>query len=201
MLNKLLSHRYGTIYADPPWMERGAGKIKRGADRHYPLMRTEDIEAMGPEVRRVALDASHLYLWVTNNFLPDGLRVMAAWGFAYKTAITWVKAKVGPDGKWRVQIGLGQYFRGATEHCLFGVRGSPGYRLTAEGKRAQGLTVVIAERTKHSVKPWGMRKVIECVSAGPYLELFARETALGWDAWGNEVAGVLYEDGEGEGGA
>ena len=98
---------YRTILADPPWNERGGGKVKRGADRHYPLLRTaEIIEVMQAQLaaRDIAPDA-HLYLWVTNNYLPDGLRVMEALGFTYKTNIVWAKHRAG----------LGQYFRGKHE--------------------------------------------------------------------------------------
>lgn len=170
-----MTKRYGCILADPPWMERGGGKIKRGADRHYPLMHTRDICAL--PVADLALPESHLYLWVTNNFLPDGLQVMRAWNYRYVTMITWAKDR----------FGLGQYFRGMTEHCLFGVRGKPGYRVDEEGKRCQGLTLINAPRQDHSRKPWEMRLMIERVSPGPYCELFARERYRGWDAWGNEV--------------
>ena len=85
---------YKTIYADPPWMERGGGKIKRGADKHYPLMSTKDIIAL--PVREIAdPEGCHLYLWTTNNFLPDALKVVEAWGFQYVTMITWMKNSIG----------------------------------------------------------------------------------------------------------
>lgn len=87
--------KYKTIYADPPWAEHGGGKIKRGADRHYPLMKTKDIIAL--PVKELAEENAHLYLWVTNNFLEDGLRVMEAWGFDYKTMITWAKGMMPID--------------------------------------------------------------------------------------------------------
>ena len=116
-----LGVRYGTIFADPPWYEQGGGRVKRGADRHYPLMKTETIVAMGDVVQQIAKPNSHLYLWATNNYLADALRVMEAWGFRYVTMVTWLK-----EG----QPGLGQYFRGLTEHVLFGVRGQPPYRRT-----------------------------------------------------------------------
>lgn len=164
--------------ADPPWLERGSGKIKRGADRHYPLMKTRDICAL--PVRDWMVADSHLYLWVTNNFLPDGLTVMSAWGYRYVTCITWMKDRPG----------LGQYFRGITEHCLFGVRGRVPYRLSADGGRLQGMTGFFdAPRGEHSAKPETMRRMIERVSPGPYLEMFARRPAVGWDVWGNEVSG------------
>ena len=124
--------KYSVILADPPWMERGGGKIKRGADRHYTLMKTKDIMAL--PVKDIAENNAHLYLWVTNNFLKSGLVIMEAWGFDYKTMITWVKDR----------IGLGQYFRGMTEHCLFGVRGFLPYKIL-DGKRQQGRTAFIRQ--------------------------------------------------------
>jgi N6-adenosine-specific RNA methylase IME4 len=169
---------YCTVLADPPWLERGGGKVKRGADRHYPLMSTSAIAAL-PVVEWAAPDA-HLYLWVTNNFLEDGLMVMRAWGFRYVSILTWKKDR----------IGLGQYFRGNTEHCLFGVRGSLPYRITATGVRAQGVTGFDAPRGKHSVKPEYLRLMAGVVSYEPRLELFARRPAPGWDVWGNEVVGA-----------
>ena len=158
-------------------MERGGGKIKRGADRHYGLMSTEDIIAL--PVMELAEDNCHLYLWVTNNFLPDGLKVMAAWGFRYVTKITWFKDLVG----------LGQYFRGNTEDCLFGVRGNPAYKVGKNGKRGQGVTGFYSPRGGHSEKPHRMRQMIEEVSHPPYVELFARDRYPGWDTWGNEAEG------------
>lgn len=177
--------RYKTIYADPPWMEAGGGKIKRGADRHYPLMKTKDI--INLPVADIADDNCHLYLWTTNNFLQDALKVIEAWGFKYKTKITWVKSIVEEDGRIKLQnAGLGQYFRGLDEVCLFGVKGSLPYK-TLEGKRQQGKTVFFAPRGEHSEKPEEMRNMIEVVSHAPYIELFARKKVDRWDSWGNEV--------------
>nr|DAX62779.1 MAG TPA: N6 adenosine methyltransferase subunit [Caudoviricetes sp.] len=167
--------KYKTIYADPPWMESGGGRIKRGADRHYQLMKTKDICEL-QIIKDIVDDNAHLYLWVTNNFLRDGLQVMEAWGFRYVTMITWMKDKGG----------LGQYFRGKTEHCLFGVRGNLPYKIV-DGKRQQGVTGFFAPRTEHSKKPDDMREMIETVSYAPRIELFARERFDGWDCWGNEV--------------
>lgn len=169
--------KYQIIYADPPWSESGGGKIRRGADRHYPLMKTKEIIEL--DVPSITAENAHIYLWVTNNFLKDGLKVMEAWGFKYKTMITWVKDK----------IGLGQYFRGQTEHCLFGVKGNIPYKVV-DGKRQQGTTVIHAPRRKHSQKPEEMRKLIEKVSDREgfnKIELFAREEHEGWDVWGNEL--------------
>lgn len=176
--------KYKTIYADPPWMEVGGGKIKRGADSHYALMKTKDI--MDLPVSNFAEGNCHLYLWTTNNFLPDALKVIDAWGFRYITCITWVKDRMG----------LGQYFRGMTEHCLFAVKGRLPYKLDVNGKRMQGRTVISAPKSQHSVKPVEMREMIEKVSYGPYLELFAREHYPGWDAWGNEIESDISMKGE-----
>ncbi len=168
-------NRYRVIYADPPWRERGAGKIKRGADRHYPLMKTEEIAAL-PVSRLISSDGCHLYVWATNNHLLDAFEVVRAWGFRYVTMITWGKDR----------IGLGQYFRGKTEHCIFAVNGNLPYKII-DGKRQQGETLIIAPRKEHSRKPEEMRQMIERVSYEPRIELFARRPASGWDCWGNEV--------------
>lgn len=164
---------FKTILIDPPWMERGGGKIKRGADRHYSLMTTEQIiETIRCcfSVYPVA-DSAHLYLWVTNNFLRDGFQVIDALGFRYITIITWVKDR----------IGLGQYFRGLTEQLLFSVRGD---YLPATQK---GVTAIFEAKTTHSTKPNASYAMIEGVSLEPRLELFARQSRSGWTAWGNEI--------------
>lgn len=169
--------KYQIIYADPPWAEYGGGKIKRGADRHYALMKTEDIANL--PIQSYIDDNAHLYLWVTNNKLIDGLTVMKSWGFEYKTCITWLKDR----------FGLGQYFRGITEHCLFGVKGMLPYKIIND-KRQQGVTGFSAPRTTHSTKPEIMREMINNVSyieGYNRLELFARIKIEGWDVWGNEV--------------
>lgn len=175
---------YGTILADPPWMEAGGGQIKRGADRHYPLMKTSEICALGSQVRAITKKDAHLYLWVTNNFLEDGLQVVKAWGFEYITMITWMK-----EGN----PGLGQYFRGCTEHVLFCKQGQPPYRQRADGKRAQGLTGFTAPRAEHSVKPPQIHEWAEAVSHGPRLEMFARSARAGWDLWGNQAPQTLED--------
>lgn len=168
--------KYKTIYVDPPWPERGGGKIKRGADRHYKLMTLKEIAALN--VPTLADTNCHLYLWVTNNYLPAAIEVIKAWGFRYITLISWVKDR----------IGLGQYFRGLSEHCIFAVKGRLPYRYVA-GKRAQGVTAFYAPKRKHSQKPEQMRKMIETVSYPPRIELFAREHHRGWDVWGDEADG------------
>lgn len=177
--------KYKTIYADPPWNEHGGGKIKRGADAHYPLMSTTEIcklpvqDLYDPEI------GCHLYLWTTNNFLPDALKVIKAWGFEYVTTITWMKDK----------IGLGQYYRGITEHCIFArTKKILPYKLDVNGKRCQGKTGFFEEKREHSQKPDTMRQMIELVSYEPRIELFARDYHEGWDVWGNEVDGIKFNE-------
>lgn len=176
-IEALPQEHYRTIYIDPPWPERDGGKIKRGADRHYRLMSVADIKAL--PIRSLADQTGcHLYLWVTNNHLRSGLECLDAWGFEYVTMITWLKDRQG----------LGQYYRGMTEHCIFGAtRKRPPYKLTAEGKRCQGVTGFFEAKTVHSRKPVNMRQMLERVSYPPRLEVFAREAYPGWDCWGDEV--------------
>lgn len=160
---------YRCILADPPWEERGGGR--RGAQEHYPLLKT-------PDVIRVMLTApcwrparaAHLWLWVTNNFLEDGLLVMHALGFRYVTNACWAKDR----------FGLGQYLRGQHELLLFGVRGS----LSAV---ESAPSLITAPRTRHSEKPSASYVLAETVSPGPRLEMFSRRHRAGWDVWGNEV--------------
>ncbi len=168
--------KYKTIYIDPPWNERGGGKIKRGADRHYPLMKSSEIANL-PVSNLIDSNGCHLYMWTTNNFLPDALEIIKQWGFDYITLITWNKDK----------IGLGQYFRGLTEHCIFAsTKKRLPYKIM-EGKRMQGVTGFYEPKTIHSRKPMTMRQMIEKVSYEPRIELFARQKIDGWDCWGNEV--------------
>lgn len=176
-INFNTKQKYKTIYLDPPWPERGGGKIKRGADKHYNLMSVQDIKKL-PIQSLADEDGCHIYLWVTNNHLKSGLECLQAWGFEYITTITWFKDSQG----------LGQYYRGMTEHCLFGVtKKRLPYKLTDEGKRCQGVTGFYEAKTIHSKKPNQMRKMIENVSYSPRIELFARERHTGWDSWGDEV--------------
>lgn len=170
------SQKYKTLYIDPPWPERGGGKIKRGADRHYKLMSLKDIREL-PIPKRIDAEGCHLYLWVTNNYLEEGLKLVKEWGFDYVTLITWQKDRMG----------LGQYFRGITEHCIFAAtKNRLPYKLV-NNQRAQGVTGFFEAKTVHSRKPAKMRDMIERVSYAPRLELFARQAFPGWDCWGNEA--------------
>lgn len=122
-------------------------------------------------------EGCHLYCWTTNNYLSAALECIQTWGFEYITTITWLKDRVG----------LGQYYRGLTEHCLFAsTKKRLPYKM-ADGKRCQGVTGFSEPKTIHSRKPDSMRNMIEWVSYAPRIELFAREHHAGWDVWGNEV--------------
>lgn len=171
----MIRKKYPTILMDPPWNERGGGKIKRGADKHYPLVKTEDMPSVIYQsgVWYPATDC-HLYMWATNSFLADAIWLMGAMGFKYKTNVVWTKDR----------IGLGQYFRGQHELLLFGVRGS-GFKVKTDDRTLRSW--VHAVRGPHSTKPPAFYDLIEARSTGPYLEMFARNTRDGWDSWGNEV--------------
>jgi N6-adenosine-specific RNA methylase IME4 len=159
---------FPTILADPPWdtLQRGS----RGAHRHYPLMTTAQIAEL-PVVKLAAHDA-HLWLWVTNATLFAGQAVMQAWGFTYRSCLTWVKPG----------LGLGSfYLRNNTEHLLLGTRGRAPILYRSQP------TWLFAPKQEHSHKPEEQYAVIERCSPGPYLELFARRKRPGWQVWGNEV--------------
>ena len=171
--------RYSCILIDPPWAERGGGKIKRGADRHYPLIPTKEMPRViyGSGVF-VPADDCHLWLWSTNTFLPDALWLMEALGFRYITNAIWAKNRMG----------LGQYLRGQHELLLLGVRGS-GPKVRTERRDLPSL--IQAPRRKHSEKPEESYALIEARSNGPRLEMFARREREGWDCWGDSILPLL----------
>ena len=181
--------RHEVILADPPWSEQGSGKSKRGADRHYPLMSTRDIIALGPGVKRLAADDSFLFLWATNNYLPDALAVMRAWGFTYKTNFVWCKNR----------FGLGFYNRGQHELCLLGRRGNPARSKRGQSNRnphAKSIPSVLhADRREHSRKPDEFYEIVESFGT-TYCELFARRTRSGWTSIGDELGVTLQSEGE-----
>ncbi len=189
--------KFGTILADPAWPYRSpraiVGNGGRGnqngrakdilqvdAAAHYPLMTLEEIKRL--PVKDIAADAAHLYLWTTNAFMVEAHEVARAWGFEPKTILTWVKLKL--DGL-EVSMKTGYWYRSATEHIVFGVRGSQ--RLLGPAVP----TAFLLPRLPHSVKPDFFYKLIEEQSAGPYLELFARRLRPGWDSWGNEIESTI----------
>lgn len=174
--------QFGTILVDPPW--RFANRTGKMAPEHRRLSRYVTLstdEIAGLPVSQVAAPIAHLYLWVPNALLPEGLRVMQAWGFQYKTNLIWHKIRKdgGPDGR-----GVGFYFRNVTEMVLFGVRGKNA-RTLAAGRRQ--VNYLATRKREHSKKPDELYDIIEACSAGPYLELFARGMRPGWEVWGNEA--------------
>ena len=174
--------KYKTLYADPPWQfQNRTGKVAPEHKRltRYETMKLEDIKAL--PIRDLADEKSHLYLWVPNALLPEGLEVMKAWGFEYKTNIIWEKVRHdgGPDGR-----GVGFYFRNVTEMLLFGIRGDKNRTLAPA--RSQ-VNLIRSTKREHSRKPDEIIPLIESCSPGPYLELFARGDRPGWDMWGNQA--------------
>jgi N6-adenosine-specific RNA methylase IME4 len=174
--------RFGTILADPPWQfTNRTGKMAPEHKRlsRYRTMTLGDIAAL--PVAQVAAPTSHLYLWVPNALLPEGLAVLQAWGFEYKSNIVWHKIRKdgGPDGR-----GVGFYFRNVTELILFGVRGKNA-RTLAAGRRQ--VNFLATRKREHSRKPDEQYELIEACSMGPFLELFARGVRPNWAAWGNEA--------------
>jgi N6-adenosine-specific RNA methylase IME4 len=194
-----LSPPYTTIVADPPWPYETAingtsalahtvkrdGSIARGVDdMGYGVMTIPDLCAL--PVQGIAATNAHLYLWTTNAFMDEAYDVARAWGFRPKTILTW--CKVHQDDHTRVSMKTGYYFRGATEHALFCVRGSLPLQ-TSAGLPTAYLWPRIGE---HSAKPAAFLHLVEQASPGPYVELFSRNPNLGWDSWGYgyELAGA-----------
>ncbi len=176
------SQKFRTVLADPPWQfQNRTGKMAPEHKRlnRYGTMTLEDILAL--PVSQVLEETAHLYLWVPNALLPEGLRVLAAWGFSYKSNIVWHKIRKdgGPDGR-----GVGFYFRNTTELMLFGVRGKDA-RTLAPGRRQ--VNIIKSQKREHSRKPDEAYGIIEVCSPGPFLELFARGSRPGWMTWGNQA--------------
>ena len=169
------SIKYHTILADPPWVRQQTGRGGYGgAIKHYDLMSLERIKNM--PVSSLAADDAHLYLWVTNSNIDEGLEVIKAWGFRYITMFHWIKPKMG----------VGNYFRNASETCLFAVRGK------LPPKCRTQINWLISYPTAHSEKPREFISVVERISSGPYLELFCRRRPAShekWYCWGNETEG------------
>lgn len=168
------------MLADPPWrFSNRTGKVApehRRLDR-YSTMTLDDIKDI--PVTTVLSENAHLYLWVPNALLPEGISVMQAWGFRYVSNVVWAKRRKdgGPDGR-----GVGFYFRNVTELVLFGVRGS---MRTLSPARSQ-VNMIETRKREHSRKPDELYDLIESCSPGPHLELFARHPRDGWTGWGDE---------------
>ncbi|HHZ24263.1 MULTISPECIES: MT-A70 family methyltransferase [Xanthomonas] len=174
--------KFKTILADPPWQfQNRTGKVAPEHRRlnRYGTMTLDDIKAL--PVESSAADTSHLYLWVPNALLPEGLAVMAAWGFNYKSNVVWHKLRKdgGSDGR-----GVGFYFRNVTELLLFGVRGKNAR--TLQPGRTQ-VNYMGTRKREHSRKPDEQYELIQSCSPGPHLELFARGERPGWAIWGNQA--------------
>jgi N6-adenosine-specific RNA methylase IME4 len=174
--------RFSTILADPPWrFQNRTGKMAPEHRRlsRYDTMDLPDIMAL--PVADCAADPAHLYLWVPNALLPEGLAVMKAWGFDYKSNIVWHKIRKdgGSDGR-----GVGFYFRNVTELCLFGIRGKNA-RTGPAGRRQVNL--LGTRKREHSRKPDEMYDLIESCSPAKRLEIFARGPRRGWTVWGNQA--------------
>lgn len=187
-LSSVKKLNYQTVLADPPWrFSNSTGKMAPEHKRlsRYSTLTFEEIKSI--PIIDVIADQCHLYLWIPNALLREGLDTMAAWGFKYKTNIIWHKIRKdgGPDGR-----GVGFYFRNTTEILLFGVRGN--MRTLPPGRRQ--VNIIKTQKREHSRKPDEVYDIIERCSPGPYLELFARNIALSneyrsdvWEFCGNEV--------------
>jgi N6-adenosine-specific RNA methylase IME4 len=186
--------KFRTILADPPWPYqspkaivgnagrgsqngRAADIIQANVEQHYNTMSLDDIKKL--DVEKLAADNSHLYLWTTNSFMVEAHEVARSWGFKPKTILTWVK--VHKKDRSRASMKTGYWYRSATEHIVFAVRGKQ--RLLGDTKP----TAYLLPRLPHSVKPDYFYDLIESESPTPYLELFARQKRLNWEVWGDEV--------------
>ena len=172
--------KFATILADPPW--RFANRSGKMAPEHKRLLRYATMsldEIMELPVAQMVSKQSHLYLWVPNALILEGLEVMKRWGFTYKTNLVWYKIRKdgGPDGR-----GVGFYYRNVTELVLVGVRGS--LRTLAPGRRMVNL--FSSRKREHSRKPDEIYEIVEKCSPGPYLELFSRHSRPCWYQWGDE---------------
>lgn len=167
--------RFSTIYADPPWQYSNTA-ARGAAQNHYATISVSELCEM--PVKKLAARDSHLHLWTTNGFLPEAFRVMAAWGFTYKSCFVWIKP----------QLGMGNYWRVSHEFLLFGIRGCLPFLDNTQ------RSWLMKRRRRHSSKPYAVREAIEKVSPGPYLELFGREEIpnSAWTVYGNQVERRLF---------
>ena len=182
LLEEVGKRKFSTVLADPPWQfQNRTGKMAPEHKRlsRYPTMTMQEIKDL--PVEAIVNDTAHLYLWVPNALLADGLQVMEHWGFTYKTNLIWYKIRKdgGPDRR-----GVGFYFRNVTEMILFGVRGKNA-RTLQPGRSQENI--ITSQKREHSRKPDEQYNIIESCSPGPYIELFARGPRKGWTAWGNQA--------------
>lgn len=182
LLKTAKGQKFQTVLADPPWQfQNRTGKMAPEHKRlsRYATMTLEDICSL--PVAAIVEEPAHLYLWVPNALLPEGLQVMSAWGFQYKSNIIWHKIRKdgGSDGR-----GVGFYFRNVTEMLLFGVRGKNAR--TLRPGRSQ-VNVIQSRKREHSRKPDEQYELIERCSFGSRIELFGRGIRPGWVTWGNQA--------------
>jgi N6-adenosine-specific RNA methylase IME4 len=171
-LQRLISagKKFGTIYADPPWVYDNQG-TRAATSNHYLGLTVEELCAL--PIRELAADDAHLHLWTTNGFLFECPKIFEAWGFEFRSSFVWVKS----------QIGIGNYWRNSHEFLLTAIRG--------DAKRFSDKTLkswLECDRGRHSAKPEQVRHMIERASPGPFLELFGRSGVDGWSVWGNQVS-------------
>jgi N6-adenosine-specific RNA methylase IME4 len=188
LLTTVRGRTFPTVLADPPWQfQNRTGKVAPEHRRlsRYRIMALDEIVAL--PVAQIVDAPAHLYLWVPNALLADGLAVMAAWGFTYKSNLIWHKIRNdgGSDGR-----GVGFYFRNVTETVLFGARGKNA-RTLAPGRRQTNL--IATRKREHSRKPDELYPIIEACSPGPFIELFARSVRCGWTSWGDGVPVLAAE--------
>ncbi len=157
-----------TAIVDPPWPVMQQGKL--GAINHYKLMTLEQIKAL--PVGSLCAENAHCWLWVTNATMEEGFKVLRAWGFEPRSIFTWFKPR----------LGLGVYLRNCTEHCILATRG----KMPVKVKNQPNAGIFPVQ--DHSHKPEELYDIVERVSPGPYLELFARRPRHGWAVWGNEIS-------------
>jgi N6-adenosine-specific RNA methylase IME4 len=174
--------KFATVLADPPWQfENRTGKMAPEHKRlqRYPTMALQAIKDL--PVEAIVADTAHLYLWVPNALLAEGMQVMEHWGFTYKTNLVWYKIRKdgGPDRR-----GVGFYFRNVTEIILFGVRGKNA-RTLQPGRSQENI--IATRKREHSRKPDEQYDLIEACSPGPFIELFARGPRPNWVVWGNQA--------------
>ena len=182
LLSATGSSQFQTILADPPWrFQNKTGKVAPEHRRlsRYATLSLDEIRAL--PVANLAASTAHLYLWCPNALLPDGLAVLAAWGFTYKANIVWHKVRKDGESDGR---GVGFYFRNVTEMILFGIRGK-GARTLAPGRTQ--VNYLATKKREHSRKPDEQYRLIESCSPGPYLELFGRGVRPGWMTWGDQA--------------
>jgi N6-adenosine-specific RNA methylase IME4 len=165
--------KFGTIYADPHWPYSNQA-TRASTDNHYSTMTLEIIAAL--PIPQLTAEQAHLHLWTTNAFLFDSKALMEAWGFTYKSCFVWCKP----------QMGIGNYWRVSHEFLLLGVKGSLVFADHGQ------MSWLAHDRIGHSRKPEQVRRIIEKVSPGPYLELFGRRTTDNWTVWGNEIERTIF---------